>query len=491
MRHSAVIWFISGAVSLGAHAGIMSALARISIQPPKDEALAEVVLAGDAFGAVTAEADTSQVVSSDAGQDVASATAGSPTVAQSDASGTARETDAKAAGATAAPSAAASLPATPADAASAAAEANQGKVAAAGQALAASTASAATAAAATQGDIAATGPSLPASTADAPTAADGSIALVIQPAAAGDLASPGSTGGTAAPVSPGNDQSAVAATDAAVAGNSSGTAAAASGDAPAAETAAGEATAAPAATATAAPAATATAASSAASPLILPQGTQVASIVTAVPAGVSQAEKIDRFLSSYKGGGCLYAMPDVADAAKPAFAGFGAQQGVTDFAAAFRQAVGVEPAMAIRPIMEAQCAAVDFLRELSAAKIPKVKLVLDAEVIADGGAITGHLEDDPKGEVRLLVIGDDGAVNDISKEFFRTKGTNFFYSQVVTNAEGRARNQIIVALVSSTPLTLTVTHQPGEAKALFEDLARQVKQPGTSVALGFSAFQVK
>ena len=483
MRHSAVIWFISGAVSLGAHAGIMSALARISIQPPKDEALAEVVLAGDAFGAVTAEADTSQVVSSDAGQDVASATAGSPTVAQSDASGTARETDAKAAGATAAPSAAASLPATPADAASAAAEANQGKVAAAGQALAASTASAATAAAATQGDIAATGPSLPASTADAPTAADGSIALVIPPAAAGDVASPGSTGGTAAPVSPGNDQSAVAATDAAVAGNSSGTAAAASGDAPAAETAAGE--------ATAAPAATATAASSAASPLILPQGTQVASIVTAVPAGVSQAEKIDRFLSSYKGGGCLYAMPDLADAAKPAFAGFGAQQGVTDFAAAFRQAVGVEPAMAIRPIMEAQCAAVDFLRELSAAKIPKVKLVLDAEVIADGGAITGHLEDDPKGEVRLLVIGDDGAVNDISKEFFRTKGTNFFYSHVVTNAEGRSRNQIIVALVSSTPLTLTVTHQPGEAKALFEDLARQVKQPGTSVALGFSAFQVK
>ena len=473
MRHSAAIWIVSAVVSLGAHAGVMSALARISIQAPKDETLAEVVLAGDAFGAVTAVVDTSQVLSSDARQDVASASAASPALAQSDASGMARETDAAAAGAAAAPSASATKDNV--------AAATKDNTAAASSTLPAAPADASAATAAdNQGDVAAVGPSLPASTADATAAADGSIALVMPPSAASDVVPPGSNGGTAAGASPGNDQSAVPAADAAVAGNSSGTAAAASRDAPAAETAPSE--------AAAAPAANTAVASPDASPLVLPQGTRVASIAT---AAVSQAEKIDRFLSSYKGGGCLYAMPDVADAAKPAFAGFGAQQGVTDFAAAFKQAVGVEPAIAIRPIMEAQCAAVDFLRELGDAKIPRVKLVLDAEVIADGGAVTGHLADDPKGEVRLLVIGDDGAVNDISKEFFRTKGTNFFYSQVVTNAEGRSRNQIIVALVSSAPLTLTVTHQPGEAKALFEDLARQVKQPGTSVALGFSAFQVK
>ena len=462
MRRSSTIWVVSGLVSLAAHAGILSALAQISIEPAEGEVLADVVLAGGTL------ASLAEVAAADAASEAVAAEV-TAAVAPADASdGGALASDS---GSLAAEPASNPLPGS-APGASAPEEA-------------AASASTSTTSEAAPAEAQAALPVSP-------------VTSAVQPAESGPVA-PTPAGATAAATAP----------DVAVAPTQSPAAA----PAPGAGAPITEGPAAPAATAALAPAASASEAAPAAAAVAseapgtqavpsaspsqpaaappLPAGTQVAAITSALPQVISQAEKIDRFLSSYRGSGCLYALPKSLDGARPSFAGFGGERVVADFATAFRNAVGVEPELAIRTVKDAQCAAVDFLKALGEARLTTMELVLDAEAVANGGVITGHIKGNPLGAVRLLVIGDDGAVSDISKDFVRTAGRNFFMSPVVADTEGRDRNQIIVALASRTPLTIEATHRPGEAQVMFGDIARQVLEQDARVMIGYGAFRVK
>jgi len=425
MRHSWAIWVVSAAVSAGVHAGVISALARISIEGSKDEARSEVVLAGGSIAAVAAAAagEATSLAASDPGQVLASAAEAEDVPVASDQgrlAGEASDTPAGSSEAGDAPS--------PEEVDTAVPAASGGE---------AQTGSAETAASPPAGgDLPeANEPStlMVAKPSDAPVTASASDGAAASEAVAAAPAAPAEAGGDAGSVLPSAPERAAT----------------------------------------------------------LPEGTKTASIITAVPEAMSQAEKIDRFLKSYGGGGCLYALPSALDAPRPAFGGFGAERGVLDFAAAFRKAVGVEPELAIRTVMEPQCPAVEFLRDIAALKPRSVEVVLDSDQVANGAMVTGHLDGDPGGEVRLLVVGDDGAVSDISADFHRMGGGNFFASPLLVNDAGRARNQIIVALISPAPLTIAANHVAGEARTLFADVARQAGTPGASVAIGFNSFRVE
>ena len=452
MRHNLSIWIVSGLVSLGAHAGVMSALAKINFEAPVTETLAEVVLAGSSIAPVTAAAVPAQAAS-----ELSASNTGQ--VLNSDGGALASEPSQDQAADSTAPDAvsAAAASATASDAPALVESSGQAETADAGVEVPAAPdtaeASETPSIAVASARPAASQPEAPAASASVPHAADGAAAIAGESAPSVAMAAPSGVA-AAATDAPGSQPAA------ALAAEDGGAVLPSSSDQ-----------------------------ASATPPL--PAGTKTASVVTAVPEVVSQAEKIDRFLAGYKGSGCLYARPRVLDAARPSFSGFGGERGVSDFAAAFRQAVGIAPELAIAKVMDAQCPAVDFIRDITAAAPKQIDVVLDAEVLTSGGMITGHLGGDPGGAVRLLVIGDDGAVNDISADFHRIGPKNFFASPLIVNDEGRDRNQIIVALVSEQPLSVAVEHKPGEAKVLFEDIASQAKAPGASVAIGFNAFRVQ
>ena len=92
----------------------------------------------------------------------------------------------------------------------------------------------------------------------------------------------------------------------------------------------------------------------------------MAGLGTAAHATVSQAERIDGFMQAHSGAPCLYTIAKNIASQRPVFEGYGGQEtAIPNFTAAFQRAVGISAAMNIKPIMEAQCPAVDFLRQFS------------------------------------------------------------------------------------------------------------------------------
>lgn len=224
----------------------------------------------------------------------------------------------------------------------------------------------------------------------------------------------------------------------------------------------------------------------------LEDGTKMAAAVTAAAPAMSQGDRVRSFLRDYQGNGCLYAQAGDTDAARPRFRGLGGQSGaVEDFASAFRQAVGVEPELALRTVMDSQCPVVDFMKAIVGSEPQNLEVVLDQDIVQNGGMLIGRLEGRVQGEILLLLVDDDGAVRDITSEFHRLPNGNFFGIPVALVGEGRGRNQLVLALASVEPLGVSVARKPGEAAALFRDLARRISTDGLPVRTAYAAFQVQ
>jgi hypothetical protein len=221
-------------------------------------------------------------------------------------------------------------------------------------------------------------------------------------------------------------------------------------------------------------------------------GTKMAAAITAPAPIMSQGDRIRSFMRDYQGNGCIYAQASDTDAARPSFRGLGGESGaVEDFASAFRKAVGVEPELALRAVMDPQCPAVDFISAIAGNETQNLEMVLDQDVVQDGGMLIGRLEGRVRGEILLLLVDDDGAVRDITSEFHLLPTGNFFGVGVSAQGEGRGRNQLVLALASLEPLGITVTRKPGEAAALFRTLAEKIAAEAIPVRTAYAAFRVQ
>lgn len=219
---------------------------------------------------------------------------------------------------------------------------------------------------------------------------------------------------------------------------------------------------------------------------------QMASAATSTTQALSQGERVRSFIKGYRGAGCVYARPDNVDAAHPALTGLGGSNGpVDDFLAAFRAQVGVEPEAALNLVMEPQCPAVDFIRAVVGEAAPGFDVILDQQTASDGGFLTGRLEGNLGGQIQLLLVDDAGRVFDRSIDFHDLGGSNFFGIRVRVLADGRGRNQLLLALVSARPLDIQPSADGREAAQLFQDIVRQAARQGASLRAAYAAFRVE
>jgi hypothetical protein len=221
-----------------------------------------------------------------------------------------------------------------------------------------------------------------------------------------------------------------------------------------------------------------------------PQPTKVASTATATTQTMSQAERVATFMQNYGGRGCVLASADAPDSASPRITGLGGQGSVDEFAAAFRKSVGVDPSLSLDLVRDQQCPAVDFIRALGG-PTRGLKVALDRTVISDGKMLIGHLEGTLLDSVQLLLVDDDGAVRDITKNFNKLKKTNFFGIPIRATGEGKGRNQLILALTSPEPVDFAVTRKPGEALQVFEEILSLARQRKIPVATAYAAFRIE
>jgi len=216
-----------------------------------------------------------------------------------------------------------------------------------------------------------------------------------------------------------------------------------------------------------------------------------ANATAAGSAFLTQADRIRQFLEHDGNRPCVYLKPSMIETGQPTFTGYGGGwERIHQFSEDFRRAVGIDPRLALRPVMDAQCPAVDFIHLLNGVTPSKLTIVIDNQNIANFGYLVGHLEGKLDTNVLLLVIDDDGAVQDISDMWHRGAEHNAFAEQVRLRRNGRSRYQMFLAISSPSPIVSGATRTPGEAPRLFKRLATQISGHNRITAWGIASFQV-
>jgi hypothetical protein len=221
-------------------------------------------------------------------------------------------------------------------------------------------------------------------------------------------------------------------------------------------------------------------------------GTQAATATGSGSALLTQAERVLKFLEQDGDRPCVYAKPSNIEANRPSFTGFGGGRvRIQQFSEDFQRAVGVGPRLAMRPVMDAQCPAVDFIRSLRSLGASELAIIIDHQKIADFGNLIGHLEGEFDVHILLLLVDDDGAVQDLSGKLHRKGNVNVFAEPVRLRRQGRSRYQMLLAISTSTPLEAGATLTPGEAQQVFERLSVQTIGRNRITSWGISSFRVE
>ena len=221
-------------------------------------------------------------------------------------------------------------------------------------------------------------------------------------------------------------------------------------------------------------------------------GTQAATATGSGSALLTQAERVLKFLEQDGDRPCVYAKPSNIEANRPSFTGFGGGRvRIRQFSEDFQRAVGVGPRLAMRPVMDAQCPAVDFIRSLRSLGASELAIIIDHQKIADFGNLIGHLEGEFDVHILLLLVDDDGAVQDLSGKLHRKGNVNVFAEPVRLRRQGRSRYQMLLAISTSTPLEAGATLTPGEAQQVFERLSVQTIGRNRITSWGISSFRVE
>jgi serine/threonine-protein kinase len=227
-----------------------------------------------------------------------------------------------------------------------------------------------------------------------------------------------------------------------------------------------------------------------------------APVVTAVPqqvalapaalAPASLAERMRNFVRFYDGGACFFAVPVSFDGQRPRIDGFGSDvEPILTFGAELRRAFGIDADIEVRQITGEQCPAIGFIGGLLKSRLPELAVRLDADYIASGGELRGHIEGAALPWMSLLLVDDDGMVHDVSKYLRRSDVGLEFAVPVYLTAQGKDRNQLIVAVAASRALVRLDLVKPARSAELFPAVVNEADATQNDIAIGIGAFRVE
>ncbi|MBN8939768.1 MAG: protein kinase [Rhizobiales bacterium] len=190
-----------------------------------------------------------------------------------------------------------------------------------------------------------------------------------------------------------------------------------------------------------------------------------------LPAPATPAD----FVRAYDGGPCLFLAIRSAGDRRADIEAFGiSADAVRRFDADFKRGLGFEANIQFRPLSEAQCPAVDFLRSVTGDRDAALRFDLQAFNVRAGQSIEGSIQGAGLKSVSVLVVTDDGAVQRAS---VRSQPGGRPSSVSIATEPGAAhqrRPKLVLAIVA--PQRPQALDFPGQASAatLFPALQREL-----------------
>ncbi len=199
------------------------------------------------------------------------------------------------------------------------------------------------------------------------------------------------------------------------------------------------------------------------------------------------------YLKTYDGGPCFAALPALGEeTAQLTLDAFGpTSASLDDFRAGMEAQTGDIPNTFLKPVSEAQCATLAFIREARA--YPAFNLYFDMEnrVIASGDYLEGRILNVSGQVVHFLLIDDEGTVQALDGFLqFTRQGASFSIPMNLT-AGPVVTQQLLLALGTPARLDVVQEQNGAEATAFFAALAAELEARGISPDLSMVAFSVE
>lgn len=175
----------------------------------------------------------------------------------------------------------------------------------------------------------------------------------------------------------------------------------------------------------------------------------------------ARADLARRFLQQFDGGDCFFIMPVAIGSSAAVLEGFGASTASFEsLDRSFKKSQGYEASIGVRLVTPPQCPAITFLNKVrgDASRAPRISL--GSVKIQANDTISGSVENFANRVVELLLISEDGLVQNMS--YYLKPGTDALsFSFPVKRSETGSKGnvpQLIMAV--STPRVLDSLRQP-------------------------------
>lgn len=198
-------------------------------------------------------------------------------------------------------------------------------------------------------------------------------------------------------------------------------------------------------------------------PVTLPSDTDLPKDTPARPPvdGPARSDMVRRFIQQYDGGDCFFITPVAIGASAAVVEGLGAS--MAPFEAldrAFKRAQGFEASIGIRVVTPPQCPAITFLNKVrgEAARTPRISL--GSVKIKPNETLAGNIENFANRVVELLLISEDGQVQNLS--YLLKPGTDAlsFAIDMKRAESGLGANVPQLVMAVATPRVLDSLRQP-------------------------------
>jgi serine/threonine-protein kinase len=210
------------------------------------------------------------------------------------------------------------------------------------------------------------------------------------------------------------------------------------------------------------------------------------------PQRFTSSDPVTRYVRDYEGGDCFLLNPTNVSAGTAAVEGFGSTPAPFQaFDEAFKRALGFEAQISLRLLTDAQCPAVTFLRKVGIDSAHAPRLEIEAFSLKEGEPLSGSVEGFGDQHVDVVLVADDGYVYNLSEYLKRESGTITFNLRLNRPEGGKAKPQLVLAIVSPKPLALLATGKPIAADALFPLLADEARTRSFPIDVAVKYFRLE
>ena len=208
------------------------------------------------------------------------------------------------------------------------------------------------------------------------------------------------------------------------------------------------------------------------------------------PPASGRTAQIERYIAQYKGGDCFFIAPNTISANSARIDGYGRDQATFEILDdAFKQANGFEADIDVRQVTAQQCPALTFLTRLRGERGNRPRLQIGETNLKSGQALIGSIEGVGGDNVQLLLVSDEGLVQDLSPLLKPAGESRTFNLRMQRVGAPGAQPQLLVAVTSARPLE-TLKDAKSPADQLFPLASVEVARTGQIVGVAVRYFKL-